>query len=158
MSISEIMLAASRGDAVAIRHLVSLGADVNAESQDGMTPLLWGIQKRRIEVVRLLIELGANTNFVASNGTPLIFFAITSGGEDIALAVVEGGVDVNARDIDGMTPLMHACMGDERLVPALLSRGAQVGAVDEEGNDALFWARKAGQPILDMVLRAIDCQ
>lgn len=55
------------------------------------------------------------------------------------------GADVNARDREGMTPLMHAALlGNQDLVDLLLSKGAKVNLADNFGVTALMQAAWAG--------------
>eukprot|EP00730_Choanoeca_flexa_P003106 TRINITY_DN11290_c0_g1_i10.p4 TRINITY_DN11290_c0_g1~~TRINITY_DN11290_c0_g1_i10.p4 ORF type:complete len:128 (+),score=5.66 TRINITY_DN11290_c0_g1_i10:1308-1691(+) len=47
-----------------------------------------------------------------------------------AARLLQRGENVDARDIDGWTPLLYACcMGNERLVKTLLDFGASVNAI-----------------------------
>lgn len=51
-----------RSDYASMRQLVFLGADPNAFDDYRMTPLLWAIMRRYIDVVKLLWERGADPN------------------------------------------------------------------------------------------------
>ncbi|MFP3801445.1 ankyrin repeat domain-containing protein [Paraburkholderia sp. SIMBA_027] len=63
--------------------------------------------------------------------------------------------DVHSRGIDGVTPLMLAALhGEDSLVDALLDAGARFGALDDEGNHALWYACLAGAPA--PILRLIE--
>jgi RNA polymerase primary sigma factor len=58
---------------------------------------------------------------------------------------LDRGDDVNARDSNGMTPLMLAASKNKAAICALLlSRGADLGLADSHGRDALALARAAG--------------
>ena len=51
--------------------------------------------------------------------------------------------DINARDKEGRTPLMHAARwGHTDIVIALVDKGADVNIKDEGGNTALMVATK----------------
>lgn len=85
-----------------------------------------------------------------------LFAAVRSGDTNSAKAAIEAGADVNARDGNGMTPLMFAAKGvrpnesnpevtdHPDTVRLLLERGADVSATDEVGFHALFWAARYG--------------
>lgn len=61
--LSEKLLAASRkGDMAAIKELLDKGADVNAKTDYGVTPLSYACDRGHLEVVRILIERGADIN------------------------------------------------------------------------------------------------
>ncbi len=75
-----------------------------------------------------------------------------------------GGVDVNARDANGITPLMHAARGKgpkiadpaptdhPEVIELLVKHGAEVDAKTDSGFVALFWAARYGH---DKVAKAL---
>ncbi|KAG4222700.1 hypothetical protein PC116_g28826 [Phytophthora cactorum] len=55
--------------------------------------------------------------------------------------LIEQGEDINEKDSDGRTPLMHAVIsGHEDVVQLLLARGARIAAVDRDARSVLHWA------------------
>ncbi|AOR66247.1 hypothetical protein BBJ41_01025 [Burkholderia stabilis] len=54
--------AAWAGNAEAAQALIELGAEVDAKTLDGHTPLLFAVQQRSVDTVRVLIEAGADAN------------------------------------------------------------------------------------------------
>jgi ankyrin repeat protein len=44
------------------RLLIDSGADVDARTEDGRTPLHWAALNKSLDMARLLIERGANTD------------------------------------------------------------------------------------------------
>jgi ankyrin repeat protein len=81
-------------------------------------------------------------------------------------AALDGGSDVNTRDAEGITLLMHASRGDRpeianpgpsdhpELVEMLIKRGADVNAKTDSGFVALFWAARYGHDGVTKVLIA----
>lgn len=68
--------AVSCGDSKIVSYLLKLDAPVDFRDADGYTPLFWAIFAKKIEIVKLLLENGANPNFLTSqNETPLMFAA-----------------------------------------------------------------------------------
>jgi uncharacterized protein len=79
-------------------------------------------------------------------------------------AALDNGADVNARDADGITPLMHAARGDRpeianppmtdhpEVVELLIKRGADINAKTDSGFVALFWAARYGHDRVTKVL------
>ncbi len=57
--------AAQKGDIVAVRNLLSHGADINAKDKNFQTSLYRGVLYGRYEVVRLLLKAGADPNIWA---------------------------------------------------------------------------------------------
>ncbi|MCX5545671.1 ankyrin repeat domain-containing protein [Paraburkholderia sp. CNPSo 3076] len=67
--------------------------------------------------------------------------------------------DAHSCSVDGITPLMLAAMhGEYRIVAALLDEGAPVRALDDNGNDALWYACLYGtpEPILLLVSAGLN--
>jgi hypothetical protein len=63
LDLSEDLLAASRkGDVAAVKSLLDKGADVNAKSPYGSTPLFFACDRGYTEIVKLLVDRGADVN------------------------------------------------------------------------------------------------
>ncbi len=87
-----------------------------------------------------------------------------SGDTKAVEAALAGGAEVNSRDADGITPLMHAARGKSpeianpnptdhpAVVELLIKRGANVNAKTEAGFVALFWAARYGHEKVAKVL------
>ena len=104
---TEKLLSVEYSDRMAdyIRVLISEGADVNARSRSGWTPLMYAASNSNLEIVQLLLEKGADVNARNTAGwTPLLHAAQFSSSEIVEL-LIEKGADVNARGTLGMTPL-----------------------------------------------------
>jgi uncharacterized protein len=119
----------------AVRTLLDLGATVNAkETWGGTTALMWAVSEKHPEVVKLLIERGADvnakTNFVpASSGRG--FEGTTPVAAKPNQAVEEFGSGL-------FTPLMLAAReGDLESARLLVAAGAQLNALAGDGKDAL---------------------
>jgi ankyrin repeat protein/beta-lactamase regulating signal transducer with metallopeptidase domain len=111
--------------------LISRGANVNATySEYGTTPLDLAAEKGLVEVVRALLDKGANPN-KGSARTPSPLLVALSGNSpkvDIAMLLIDRGADVNAMGFVGgsnMTPLILAVRSNQvGVVRALLAKGA----------------------------------
>jgi hypothetical protein len=74
-----------------------------------------------------------------------LFAAVAAGNTEAVGRMLSGGMDVNARDREGMTPLMRASIrGDAAMVSLLLSKGASVNLSDVFGVTALMQASWSG--------------
>ena len=80
----------------------------NAKDSDGSTPLHWAARSGHVEVVRCLVEGGADKNVVTSNGSTPLHLAADNGHVEVVRFLVEGGADKNVVDSDGRTPLQLA--------------------------------------------------
>ena len=106
----------------------------------------------------LLIQLGADVNFVNDYGTTLLMVAArVTPHPDVVRVLIENGADVNAVDNNGMTPLMHAAARTSRpeILHALIEYGADVNAVDNNGKTSLIHAaaRTSRPEVLKVLLR-----
>jgi ankyrin repeat protein len=112
--------------------LINRGAPVNQPSRyDGEAPLIGAVRRRLPEVVRALLDKGADPNKTASNRNSPLAEALTVGrpvNTDIAQALIDHGADVNAPgsvNPQGQTPLLLAIQAKEvGVVRALLAKGA----------------------------------
>lgn len=82
-----------------IQHLIEVGADVNAKSERGSSPLLALCQHNDVDLARLLIKHGARYDVQVNNAyngkINGLIVAAESGSFDILKLLVESGLDVN---------------------------------------------------------------
>lgn len=94
---------------------VSLASNVNSLSNDkitvsvyeGVSPLCIAISKGDLEVIKKLVEYGANVNAKSNEMTPLMFAARYNKVE-ILKFLVSKGAKINAKDSKGFTALKYA--------------------------------------------------
>jgi ankyrin repeat protein len=127
---SPIADAAMLGNIDAVRSLLEGSADVDVAQGDGMTGLLWAVQKDNVEMARLLLGAGANVE----NGTRIrsitpLYLASRNGSAAMVEVLLEAGADVNSANELGTTNLMMAAAsGSVGAVESLLDHGASVNA------------------------------
>lgn len=59
---AQLIVAARKSDAAAVKALLAKGADANAKTEYGATPLFFACDRGSVEVAQLLIEAGADVN------------------------------------------------------------------------------------------------
>ena len=90
------MTCASSGSADAVRMLIARGADVNAkEPSQNQTALMWAAAGRHPDVVRTLIEAGANLQARTRKGFTALHFAAREGDLQSTKLLLAAGVNVN---------------------------------------------------------------
>ena len=108
-----------------VRFLLENGANLDAKTSKGHTPLHFAVLYKKIEVVKLLIEKGVDIN--ATDGfknTPL-HMAIFSNSIEIGKFLVKNRANLEAKDNWGFTPLQKAIWKDDKKITKLfLSHGA----------------------------------
>jgi cytochrome c len=99
-----LYLAVRGGHAAAVQLLMERGADVNAAPTLLGPALMPALAKRRVDLIKLLLDGGADPNSYR-NREAALHIAVRSGCLDCVKALVEAGADVNAKTKDGKTPL-----------------------------------------------------
>lgn len=87
--------------------LLEYNCNPNQFSGNGMSPLCLAIQSKNIDIVRKLIENGADPNLSSVNGPPLIY-AVYIESVQIITMLCNAGAEVNFLLKDGVTPLFLA--------------------------------------------------
>lgn len=149
----DIFEAAAIGAAERVQALLEEDpARVSAWSPDGFMPLHLASFFGRGDVVRTLLEHGANVRAVARHTSirvaPL-HSAAAGGGLEIVERLLDHGADPNARQEGGFTALHSAAQnGDTETAELLLSRGADRRIQTEDGRTPADLARDSGHPEL----------
>ena len=137
------------GDILHVQHLIASGDDVNAESEDAITPLFLAITKKHYDMVKLLLDSGADVNheIQKKDSTPLLY-AIGQKQKDIVELLLDRGADVNHEIMNRLTPIIFA-IGEEQndiaVVELLLKKGANINYETTDGNTPLLSAIRAKQ-------------
>ena len=129
--------------AVMVQLLLSRGANVNAVSEDGETPLYLACSKGYESVAKNLIEFGAKVDGNSGKKLPLTA-ACRNKHVSMVQLLLANGANPNAQEEDTHSlslPLLIAADDDKsELVELLLKHDAKVEAVDKNGNTALHRA------------------
>ncbi len=156
-----LMTVARTGSVPAAKMLLANGAKVDArETWHGETALMWAAAQKHPEMVRTLIEAGADVNAVSTivkwerqvtaeprekwlpaGGFTALMFSAREGCVECAKLLVDAGASVNQADPDGITPTLNAIINGHYDVAAfLLDKGANPNLTDKTGRAALYAA------------------
>lgn len=133
--------AALAGDLPNVQLLLRRGA--KPSSQAVSEALTFG----HTDVVRALVDAGADVTGVDSTGINLVHWATITNRAPMIPILVKAGVPINAIDDFGYTPLMYAATVDEggvETLQALLAAGAKATLKNDEGRTPIQQARHLG--------------
>lgn len=115
----ELLAAAKKGDAAAVKTLLAKGAPVNAKTRYNQTPLMFAAERGHLEVVKQLIDAGADLN--ARDSFYGFFTALYGAASKGHVEVVTLLLDKGASSLD-LALLTATQENHPKLVQALLKR------------------------------------
>lgn len=142
--------------------MINNGAPLEAQTDDGMTPLLLATYNAMPDGVKVLLEGGANPDYRAPGNrvTPLMVSAIT---DLLSMeSLLSNGADPELKDAQGRTVLHYLARGSDKtsserapaLAEMLINSGAPINAQDSQLETPLMKAARAGNARLVAVLMA----
>jgi len=145
---SDVADAAMRGDAPAVRRLLTQKANVNAPQPDGATAVQWAVYRDDLALLDLLLKAGANATVANRYGATPLSLAAENGNPAITQRLLEAGANPNDRVLNNDTVLMIAARtGNIATMKLLLEHGADVNAKETSGGTtALMWAAAQKHP------------
>ena len=140
--------ACQRDDTESVRELLDEGANIEAKTSWGATPLLVACFYGSCNCIELLLEKGADLTFTVRGNTPLHYLCTRENTSDIVLQLLARGVPIEDYNNDGDTPLIIACrVNNVRCASVLLNNGASVDKPClTTGRMVLEILRKGGSP------------
>jgi len=133
------------GDRAAVERLIRAGADVNAATRHGVTPLSLAAQRGNADLVGVLLQAGAavaRAEATLPDGQTLLMHAARTGNVAAVKALIAAGSNLNARETrTGTTALIWAATADRaEAIRVLAEAGADLDLTDPEGTTALIIA------------------
>lgn len=130
--------AAARGDDRAVTTLLSYGANPNLMDKKMNTPLTLASNQNHTVCVRLLLEAGANPDPPLPNGikfgSPLNCAARNASDPLLMKTLLDFNADIEASNVDGVTPLLHVARGNSAShAMLLLEYGADINVTSKDG-------------------------
>ncbi len=141
------------------RQLDLPNANINVADSRGETALhsVLDTGHTDIELVRFLLDHGADIHAVNSDGDTPLHIAVSFDHKDEVSLLLNKGADINFRNFDGRTPLhMIGQFNSPTTGALLLQKGVNIDAVDNEGNTVLHLAVVEAELIMFDGLEGFD--
>ena len=81
--------AAEAGQVEALRRLLSRGADINAKTDDGFTPLLCALIGENLPAIRCLLDNKALTKIETNDGRSAVYCAASCRNREVLRCLLE---------------------------------------------------------------------
>ena len=159
--IHEIVLGRTGGNLARVLHSDS-GLTINQRDSQGRTPLSWAAARGDIDVVKLLMNFGADVNLTTYAAAGPLSYAIGNRRLSVVKYLLDHGADIEQRCTRFQhTPLLHACnqvVEDEECVRLLIKAGANVNALRFNASTPLILAsmRNATRTMAMIMERSVD--
>lgn len=129
-------LAVVRGHPEMTRYLLEqdIDANISPDPVRAPMPIIRAVNFGNTEIIRVLLEFGADLNYVDPNyGYGFLHMAAIRGDSAMARAFLDYGADISRLDNAGKQPLYYAVRYANPTVAALLrSHGAELGQPEDE--------------------------
>ena len=119
-----IWVAAMEGNLPVLKAYLSGDRNLlNGRNESGLTPLHLAAWKGHADVVKFLLDQGADPNVVENSGDTPLHYAASWGFVDCARLLLSRGAEVNMRNRDGQTPLSRVSAPKPEIVELLRRHG-----------------------------------
>lgn len=129
-----------------VAQLLKNKVRVDARGYNLETPLYTAAQLGNVDIIKMLIDHGANIEArLMQNGRTPLYEATSEGHMKAVELLLQEGANIECKCEDGLTPLLEASRrGHEAVVQLLLQQGANTEVRTEEGHTSLSQAVKEG--------------
>jgi len=112
---------------VMIQALIDHGVDLNKETNEGVTVLIYSIVNNSPDLFRLFLEHGADADIAGKQSITPLMWAIVDNRPDMVRALIEHGVDLDKIDNYGYIALTYSIfVNSPDIFQLLLDHGADV--------------------------------
>jgi len=155
------LFAAANGQTDVVRALVSAGADVNTQRNNGSSALGVASEKGYIDVVNILLDNGAQVESRDNSGRTSLWFSAFGGQTKVIDLLIGGGADVDAVNFGGYSPVCIAAeRGHKDAILTLVRHGAKYQHLEGECMDPLCAAVRCTHDVtevLPLLINNVSC-
>jgi ankyrin repeat protein len=150
-----LMLAASEGYYTEVERMILMGAEVDSETNEGVTPLIYAVINNKPKTVLTLLQYDADVNKTTGRRETPLLIAVKNENFEIAEILIRYGADVNYQGSYGAAPLHFASVyGFLRIADLLLYYDAETDIRTNDGTTPLMAAIWAGYAdVMELLIR-----
>lgn len=151
-----LLMAAFLGRVPEIERVLKKGANINVETMDGATPLIYAVQNKHTKAVETILKYKPVVDKVYTGWNTPLMIAAKNQSFDIAEMLIRAGADVDHADRYGATSLHYAATyGYPDITDLLLYYEADRDKKTDDGSTPLHAAIWAGQiTVADILLQS----
>ena len=155
---SKQLLAATRSKdnkTILVRRLLNVpGINVNIQTKEGNTPLVFATNNGHIDIVKMLLEKGAKIELENDNLGTVLNSAVVKSNKELIKLFLKSGANINKTVHDGITPLMVSVYSkDINITKMLIENGADINMIST-GKTVLDLSIEKGRiDIIDLLLK-----
>ncbi len=162
-------------DVALAQNLIKHGADVNlltadSEKTKARESYLMILNYNQNEMAKLLLDNGADINYVPEPDKTMLMYAVKTGNETLISYLLENGFSVDQADSDGNTAIMYIAdmlekyaelpteqVNDllKKIVPILQRKGADISIQNNNGETLLIKIAKQKLPNYVLILNTL---
>lgn len=159
-SYTALIAATQEGRLAAVNTLLDKGASVDERrDHDGRSALLIAIDKNYPNIVKAVLEKGADPNMEDTNGRTALMIAIEHQSLSFVQMLLTYKASADGQNTFGETALMYATMYNSiDVVEELLAHEANVNLQDQDGKTALIYASRDGYTEIAQMLLAKEAR
>jgi len=152
---NNLMIASSKGYTGEIKRLIDKGADINAETEEGATAIIFAVSNNQLQSVLTLLEYNPVLDKVTKSFETPLLIAAKNGNFEITEALIRAGADMEFTDNFGASPLHYAAVyGYLDIVDLFLYYDAPADVQSDEGTTPLLAAIWAGKTeVADLLIQ-----
>lgn len=149
----QLIVASEQGDQKEVLSLLRKGANVNAVTDEGVSPLMYATDKGDLAMMKLLLEYGADPNRKPFNGINALMNACLNNNYEAVELLLQYRAKPDERDHNDYTPLMYAAnYGHYAIADLLLYHGADASLKNKEADVMMIAAYEGDTALIRLLI------
>lgn len=142
-------------DLQSVKNILPEIKDLNIPNDSGLTGLLMAVKTENTDIVKILLENGADPDKADGSGITPLIKASELGNTEIIQMLLDGGAgkELIEHELGATAVFAAVIMGKLKAVEMLCARGVSVNSIDKNGFSPLFYAvAKKNVPIAEFLI------